>query len=159
MPTENQSQRYTFEGAPGYYAYAADFDRVTAERDTLQERLNAADQKDDDQAFQLKDREGSRREHFERAEPWPRSTGCAMGASALAFASSCPTTAKVPAPLAATSADQSAPSPPWIAGPFSAVRACGCSAQTRPWPQCHSRQPAPSTKSRRSNASGTPSKV
>lgn len=68
MPTEKQIQRYTFKGAAGYYVYAADFDRVTAERDALQERLNAADQKDDDLELQLKDREGSRRDWFERAE-------------------------------------------------------------------------------------------
>ncbi|MBB1614487.1 hypothetical protein A9978_18785 [Pseudomonas sp. UMC65] len=48
--------------------YATDFDRVTAERDALQERLNAADQKDDDLSFQLKDREGSRRDWFEAAQ-------------------------------------------------------------------------------------------
>ncbi|MGE8452499.1 MAG: hypothetical protein ACN6OP_18135 [Pseudomonadales bacterium] len=47
---------------------AADFDRVTAERDALQERLNAADQKDDDLSFQLTDREGSRREWFDEAQ-------------------------------------------------------------------------------------------
>ncbi|WP_246887436.1 hypothetical protein [Pseudomonas protegens] len=46
----------------------SDFDRVTAERDALQERLNAADQKDDDLSFQLKDREGSRRDWFEAAQ-------------------------------------------------------------------------------------------
>ncbi|ROM29311.1 hypothetical protein BK645_10095 [Pseudomonas protegens] len=43
-------------------------DRVIAERDALQERLNAADQKDDDLSFQLKDREGSRRDWFEVAQ-------------------------------------------------------------------------------------------
>lgn len=68
MSTENQTQRYTFKGAAGYYVYAADFDRVTAERDALQERLNAADQKDDDLSFQLKDREGSRRDWFDEAK-------------------------------------------------------------------------------------------
>ncbi|MFJ3117866.1 hypothetical protein ACIPI6_15125 [Pseudomonas protegens] len=50
------------------YVGVADFDRVTAERDALQERLNAADQKDDDQAFQIKDCEGSRRDWFEEAK-------------------------------------------------------------------------------------------
>lgn len=45
-----------------------DFGRVTAERDALQERLNAADQKDDDLSFQLKDREDSRRDWFEAAQ-------------------------------------------------------------------------------------------
>ncbi|WP_246881892.1 hypothetical protein [Pseudomonas protegens] len=48
--------------------HASDFDRVTAERDALQERLNAADQGNDDLSFQLKDREGSRRDWFERAQ-------------------------------------------------------------------------------------------
>lgn len=48
--------------------YATDFDRVTAERDALQERLNAADQSEDDLQFQLKDREGSRRDWFEEAQ-------------------------------------------------------------------------------------------
>ncbi len=48
--------------------HASDFDRVTAERDALQERLNAADQGNDDLSFQLKDREGSRRDWFEEAQ-------------------------------------------------------------------------------------------
>lgn len=39
---------------------SADFDRVTAERDSLQARLNAADQEKDDLSFQLNDREASR---------------------------------------------------------------------------------------------------
>lgn len=51
-----------------YVVNAQDHDRVTAERDALQERLNAADQKDDDLQFQLKDREGSRRDWFEAAQ-------------------------------------------------------------------------------------------
>lgn len=44
------------------------FDRLTAERDALQERLNAADQEGDDLSFQLNDREGSRRDWFEEAQ-------------------------------------------------------------------------------------------
>lgn len=51
-----------------YVIKAFDFDRVTAERNALQERLNAADQNDDDLQFQLKDREGSRRDWFEEAQ-------------------------------------------------------------------------------------------
>lgn len=46
----------------------ADFDRVKAERDSLQERLNVADQKDDDLAFQLDDREASRYSWFQAAQ-------------------------------------------------------------------------------------------
>ncbi|WP_052960080.1 hypothetical protein [Pseudomonas fluorescens] len=57
---------HEFDGAE--FVRCSDFDRVTAERDALQERLNAADQKDDDQAFQLKDREGSRRDWFAEAQ-------------------------------------------------------------------------------------------
>lgn len=47
---------------------SADFDRVTAERDALQERLNVADQKDDDQSLQLNDREGSRYSWLQAAQ-------------------------------------------------------------------------------------------
>lgn len=47
---------------------ASDFDRVTAECKALQERLNAADQKDDDLEFLLKDREGSRQSWFDEAK-------------------------------------------------------------------------------------------
>ncbi|WP_092214735.1 MULTISPECIES: hypothetical protein [unclassified Pseudomonas] len=50
------------------YVGVADFDRITAERDALQERLNVSDQKDDDQSSQLNDREGSRRDWFEAAQ-------------------------------------------------------------------------------------------
>ena len=53
MPTENKPQRYTFKGAAGEYVYAVDFDRVTAERDALQQRLNAADQRVDELHTQL----------------------------------------------------------------------------------------------------------
>lgn len=55
-----------FQGHDVVMAY--ELDRVTAERDALQERLNAADQKDDDLSFQLKDREGSRRDWFEEVQ-------------------------------------------------------------------------------------------
>ncbi|EXF94136.1 hypothetical protein HK44_008025 [Pseudomonas fluorescens HK44] len=55
MPTENQItqpkvivKRYHFKGAAGEYVYVADFDRVTAERDALWQRLNAADQRIDE---------------------------------------------------------------------------------------------------------------
>ncbi|WP_223483671.1 hypothetical protein [Pseudomonas sp. A-RE-19] len=41
-------KRYQFKGAAGEYVYAVNFDRVTAERDALQQRLNAADQRIDD---------------------------------------------------------------------------------------------------------------
>lgn len=44
MPAEKKTQRYTFKGAAGEYVYAADFDRVTAERDALQELLNQRDE-------------------------------------------------------------------------------------------------------------------
>ncbi|MBP6954500.1 MAG: hypothetical protein KBC45_08765 [Pseudomonas sp.] len=40
-------KRYQFKGAAGEYVYANDFDRVTAERDSLQQRLTAADEKND----------------------------------------------------------------------------------------------------------------
>lgn len=43
-------------------------DRVTAERDALQQLLNAADQKDDDLSFQLNDREASRYSWFQAAQ-------------------------------------------------------------------------------------------
>lgn len=52
----------------GNWIHADDFERVKAERDALQERLNAADQRDDDLSFQLNDREGSRRDWFEAAQ-------------------------------------------------------------------------------------------
>lgn len=68
MPTESKIHRYTFKGAAGYYVYANDFDRVVAERDALQQRLTAADQKNDDLAFQLNDTEQSRRDWFEAAQ-------------------------------------------------------------------------------------------
>ncbi|KAB0489736.1 hypothetical protein [Pseudomonas vancouverensis] len=55
MPTENKPselhtevKRYRFKGAAGEYVYAGDFDRVTAEREALQLRLNAADQRIDE---------------------------------------------------------------------------------------------------------------
>lgn len=44
MPAEKKTQRYTFKGAAGEYVYAADFDRVTAEREALQELLNQRDE-------------------------------------------------------------------------------------------------------------------
>lgn len=50
------------------YVGVADFDRVTAERDALQQRLNAADQKADDLEFSDSDRELSRRSWFEAAQ-------------------------------------------------------------------------------------------
>lgn len=43
-------------------------DRITAERDALQERLNAADQEKDDLSFQLNDREASRYSWFQAAQ-------------------------------------------------------------------------------------------
>ncbi|MBS7559968.1 hypothetical protein KHO49_16620 [Pseudomonas sp. RC4D1] len=49
------------------YVKSEDFDRVKAERDALQERLNAADQKDDDLSFQLNDREASRYDWLQAA--------------------------------------------------------------------------------------------
>ncbi|MBK5003969.1 DNA cytosine methyltransferase [Pseudomonas sp. S32] len=60
-------------------------------------------------------------------------------ARASATASPCLTTAKAPAPPAAISTGQSAPSQPWTAGPWSTATACGCSAPARPWPPYHSR--------------------
>lgn len=55
MPTENRNteqpaevKRYRFKGAAGEYVYAADLDRITAERDALQQRLNVADQRVDE---------------------------------------------------------------------------------------------------------------
>lgn len=55
MPTENRTpeplievKRYRFKGAAGEYTYAADFDRVIAERDALQLSLNTADQRIDE---------------------------------------------------------------------------------------------------------------
>ena len=59
MPTENritephsEVKRYRFKGAAGEYVYNADFDRVSAERDALQLRLNAADQRIDEMIAQ-----------------------------------------------------------------------------------------------------------
>ena len=43
----SEVKRYTFKGAAGYYVYSKDFDRVTAERDALQQRLTAADERAD----------------------------------------------------------------------------------------------------------------
>lgn len=55
MPTEiriteprTEVKRYRFTGAAGEYIYYSDFDRVTAERDALQQRLTAADQRNAD---------------------------------------------------------------------------------------------------------------
>ncbi|WP_443692049.1 hypothetical protein ACRZ5O_22740 [Pseudomonas protegens] len=65
-----QALRLVFENAEDCELNDAEqkLARVTAERDALQKRLNAADQKDDDLSFQLKDREGSRRDWFEEAQ-------------------------------------------------------------------------------------------
>lgn len=52
----------------GAWYHMDDFDRVTAERDALQERLNAADQEKDDLSFQLNDREASRYSWFQAAQ-------------------------------------------------------------------------------------------
>jgi hypothetical protein len=46
-------KRYRFKGAAGEYVYSGEFDRVTAERDALQQRLNAADQQNDDLVREL----------------------------------------------------------------------------------------------------------
>lgn len=58
---------YALQSA-GFYVQASDFDRLTAECKALQERLNAADQSEDDLQFQLNDREGSRRDWFDAAQ-------------------------------------------------------------------------------------------
>ena len=47
---------------------ASEFDRVTAERDALQERLNAADQRADDLETQLASTEQSRRAWFDSSQ-------------------------------------------------------------------------------------------
>lgn len=43
----SEVKRYTFKGAAGEYVYLKDLDRVTAERDALQQRLTAADERED----------------------------------------------------------------------------------------------------------------
>lgn len=40
-------KRYQFKGAAGLYVYEADFDRILAERDALQLRLNEEDAEND----------------------------------------------------------------------------------------------------------------
>lgn len=57
---------HEFDGAE--FIRCSDFDRVTAERDALQARLNAADQEKDDLTFQLNDREGSRYDWLQAAQ-------------------------------------------------------------------------------------------
>lgn len=68
MPTENriieprtEVKRYRFRGAAGEYIYSADFDRVTAERDALQQLLNERDE-------QIHRLEQSRRAEFENGQ-------------------------------------------------------------------------------------------
>lgn len=51
-----------------YFVLDEDFDRVTAERDALQERLNAADQRADDLETQLAATEQSRRAWFDSSQ-------------------------------------------------------------------------------------------
>lgn len=48
MPAEKKTPRYTFKGAAGEYVYANDFDRVTAEREALQEMLNQLEEANHD---------------------------------------------------------------------------------------------------------------
>ena len=44
----SEVKRYRFKGAAGEYVYSVDFERIAAERDALQLRLNAADQRIDE---------------------------------------------------------------------------------------------------------------
>ena len=68
------------------YVIGTEFDRVTAERDALQERLNAADQRADDLQTQLASTEQSRRAWFDSSQAADKRIDGLTGASSRAAA-------------------------------------------------------------------------